>query len=77
MKTLETAFECKSSLYADRLIFTSGLYCLVTSGDQGYDRWDGTALSAVECGKENGLCTSKEEEAYKAWAEYTANHAHK
>lgn len=77
MKTLETAFESRSSSYADRLILTSGLYCLVTSGDQGYDRWNGTAASAVECGRANGLCTADKVEAYAFWADYTANHAYK
>lgn len=77
MKTLETALQSKSSNFADRLVYTSGLYCLVTSGDLGYDRWDGTAHSAVECGKDNGLCTTSKEEAYKAWEEYTADHAYK
>lgn len=77
MKTLATAFQSNSSSFADRLVYTSGLYCLITSGDLGYDRWDGTAQSAVECGKNNGLCTTSKEEAYKAWADYTANHAYK
>ena len=77
MKTLETALQSRSSSFADKLIFTSGLYCLVTSGDTGYDRWDGSARSAVECGRTNGLCTTDKAKAYALWGEYIANHTHK
>lgn len=77
MKTLETAIQSKSSSFADRLIFTSGLYCLVTSGDYAYGRWDGTAISAVKSGRRNGLCTPNKDKAYEKWAKYTANHAYK
>lgn len=77
MRTLETAIQSRGSSFADRLVLTSGLYCLVTSGDQGYDRWDGSAASAVECGRANGLCTTDKEEAYEKWGEYIANHAFK
>lgn len=38
MKTLATALQSKASSFADRLVYTSGLYCLVTSGDLGFDR---------------------------------------
>ena len=75
MKTLETALQSRGSLFSDRLVFTSGLYCLITSGDQGYDRWDGSARSAVECGRENGLCTPDKTKAYELWGEYIAHHA--
>lgn len=77
MKTLATALQSRASSFADRLVFTSGLYCLVTSGDLGFDRWDGSARSAVECGKNNSVCTTDAKEAYKAWVEHTANHAYK
>lgn len=77
MKILETAFQSQGSAFADRLVFTSGLYCLVTSGDYGYGRWDGSARSAVECGRANGRCTADKAKAYKAWEAYTANHAYK
>ena len=77
MKTLETALQSRGSLFSDRLVFTSGLYCLITSGDQGYDRWDGSARSAVECGRDNGLCTPDKAKAYALWGEYIANHAYK
>ena len=77
MKTLETALQSRSSCYADRLVVTSGLYCLITSGDIGYDRWDGSARSAVECGRANGLCTPDKEKAYELWGEYIAHHAFK
>ena len=77
MKTLETALQSRSSCYADRLVVTSGLYCLITSGDIGYDRWDGSARSAVECGRTNGLCTPDKEKAYELWGEYIAHHAFK
>ena len=77
MKTLETALQSRSSSFADKLILTSGLYCLVTSGDTGYDRWDGSARSAVECGRENGLCTTDKAKAYALWGEYIANHTYK
>ena len=77
MKTLETALESRGSLFADRLILTSGLYCLITSGDQGYDRWDGSARSAVECGRTNGLCTNDKTKAYALWGEYIAHHVYK
>ena len=77
MKTLETALQSRGSLFSDRLVFTSGLYCLITSGDQGYDRWDGSARSAVECGRANGLCTTDKAKAYALWGEYIAHHAFK
>ena len=77
MKTLETALQSSSSSFADRLVLTSGLYCLITSGDQGYDRWDGSARSAVECGRTNGLCTPDKAKAYALWGEYIANHTYK
>lgn len=77
MKTLETVIQSRGSSFADRLVFTSGIYCLITSGDQGYDRWDGTAVSAVECGRANGLCTTDKDKAYKLWGEYIADHAFK
>ena len=77
MKTLETSIQSRGSSFADRLIYTSGLYCLITSGDQGYDRWDGSAVSAVACGRANGLCTANKAEAYKLWGEYIANHEYK
>lgn len=74
MKTLETELQSRGSCYPDRLVFTSGLYCLVTSGDYGYDRWDGSARSAVKCGRANGLCTPNKAKAYEQWNEYTRNH---
>lgn len=74
MRTVEFEIESRGSCYADKLVFTSGLYCLVTSGDTGYDRWDGTAAGAVECGRANGLCTSDKAKAYAQWGEYTRNH---
>ena len=77
MKTLETALQSRGSLFSDKLVFTSGLYCLITSGDQGYDRWDGSPRSAVECGRTNGLCTTDKVKAYALWGEYIAHHAYK
>ena len=74
MYTIESELESRSSCYADRLVFTSGLYCLITSGDQGYDRWDGSARSAVECGRANGLCTPDKGKAYQQWLAFTASH---
>lgn len=77
MKTLETAIQSHGSSFADRLVVTSGLYCLITSGDQGYDRWNGSARSAVECGRANGVCTTDKAKAYKLWGEYIADHEYK
>ena len=77
MKTLETALESRSSVAADHLIYTSGLYVLVTSGDYYYGRWDGSAASAVQCGLDNGFCTTNKEKAYKLWGEYIAYHEYK
>lgn len=74
MKTVSTEIESRGSVSPDRLVFTSGLYCLVTSGDSHYDRWDGTAESAVKCGRANGLCTANKELAYQQWDEFTKNH---
>ena len=74
MKTVFTAFESNGSVALDRLIFTSGLYVIVTSGDDHYNRWNGSAASAVQCGKANGLCTADKAKALKLWEEYTANH---
>ena len=74
MKTIFTELESRGSVAADRLVFTSGLYCLVTSGDSHYNRFDGTAEAAVECGRENGICTANKEKAYQQWDAYTKNH---
>ena len=74
MKVIAAEFESRGSIAADRLVYTSGLYCLVTSGDSHYGRWNGTAESAVECGRTNGLCTPDKEKAYQQWDEYTKNH---
>ena len=76
MKTLFTAFQSRGSVAADRLIVTSGLYVLVTGGDDHYGRWDKTAASAVKCGKANKFCTTDKAKAFKLWAEYTANHSY-
>ena len=77
MKTLFTAIQSRGSVAADRLIFTSGLYTLVTNGDDAYGRWDGTAEAAVECGRAHGLCTSDKAKALTMWLDYTANHRYK
>ena len=74
MKTIITELESIGSITVDRLMFSSGLYCLVTSGDSHYNRFDGTAVSAVECGRANGLCTSDREKAFQQWDAYTKNH---
>ena len=74
MKTIFTELESRGSITVDRLVYTSGLYCLVTSGDSHYDRWDGTASGAVECGRANGLCTSDKEKAFRQWDAHTKNH---
>ena len=74
MKTLFTAFRSKGSVALDGLILTSGLYVIVTAGDDHYGRWNGTAASAVQCGKVHGLCTADKAKALQMWAEYTANH---
>ena len=74
MKTLFTAFQSKGSVALDRLIVTSGLYVIVTAGDDHYGRWNGTAASAVQCGRDNGLCTASKAKALQMWATYTANH---
>ena len=73
MKTIFTELESRGSMTVDRLILTSGLYCLVTNGDSHYDRWDGTAASAVECGRKNGICTSKKKKAFEQGDAYTKN----
>ena len=57
MKTIFTELQSRGSLTVDRLIFTSGLYCLVTNADY-YSCYDGSAESAVECGRMNGICTA-------------------
>ena len=74
MKTLFTAFRSKGSVAADRLIVTSGLYVIVTAGDDHYGRWDGSAASAVECGRDHDLCTNDKDLAWQMWLDYTANH---
>ena len=74
MKTLFTAFRSRGSVAADRLIATSGLYVLVTSGDDHYGRWDRTAASAVACGRAHEFCTADKAKALKMWEAYTANH---
>ena len=77
MKTLATAFQSRGSVAADRLIFTSGLYTLVTNGDDAYGRWDHTAASAVECGQSHDFCTADKDLALKMWEEYTESHMYK
>ena len=77
MKTIATAFRSRGSVAADRLILTSGLYVLVTNGDDAYGRWDHTAASAVECGRAHGLCTADKAKALKMWEEYTESHMYK
>ena len=74
MKTLFTAFRSCGSVAADRLIATSGLYVLVTAGDDAYGRWDHTAASAVECGQAHDFCTADKAKALQMWLAYTANH---
>ena len=74
MKTLLTAFRSRGSVAADRLVETSGLYVLVTSGDDHYGRWNRTAASAVKCGRSHDFCTADKAKAMAMWAEYTANH---
>ena len=74
MKTIATAFQSRGSIAADRLVFTSGLYVLVTSGDDAYGHWDYTAASAVECGQSHDFCTADKDLAWKMWLDYTANH---
>ena len=74
MKTIATAIQSRGSVALDRLVVTSGLYVLVTSGDDHYNRWDGTAASAVRCGRDNGLCTADKASALQMWLDYTANH---
>ena len=74
MKTLATAFQSRGSVALDRLIVTSGLYVIVTAGDDHYGRWNGTASSAVQCGQAHDLCTADKAKALQMWNEYTANH---
>ena len=74
MKTLATALQCRGSIALDRLIVTSGLYVIVTAGDDAYGRWDGSASSAVQCGRDHDLCTTSKAEALQMWLDYTANH---
>ena len=75
MQTLCTAIRSRGSVAADRLILTSGLYVLVTAGDDHYGRWDTTAASAVKCGQAHDFCTADKAKALKMWDEYTANHS--
>ena len=87
MKILATALRCKGSVAADRLIFTSGsmaldrliftsgLYVIVTAGDDFSGRWNGSAASAIKCGRDNGLCTASKEKSLKMWEDYTAHMA--
>ena len=77
MKTLFTAFQSRGSVAADRLIFTSGMYVIVTAGDDAYGRWNGTAASAVQCGKDHDLYTTDKDLAWKMWEEYTESHIYK
>ena len=74
MKTIFTELQSRGSLTVDRLIFTSGLYCLVTNADYYSGRYDGSAASAVECGRANGICTPGREKAFRQWNDYTENH---
>ena len=74
MKTIFTEIRSRGSVAADRLIYTSGLYCLVTSGDDYNNNWDGSAASAVQCGISHDFCTADKELAFRLWDEYTANH---
>ena len=77
MKTLATAFRCRGSVAADRLISTSGLYVLVTNGDDANGIWNGTAASAVRCGQSHDFCTADKDLALKMWEEYTESHMYK
>ena len=77
MKTLATAFRSRGSVAADRLISTSGLYVLVTSGDDANGHWDHTAASAVQCGRDHDFCTADKDLALKMWEEYTESHIYK
>ena len=74
MKIIFTELQSRGSLTVDRLVYTSGLYVLVTNGDYYSDRYDGSAESAVQCGRQNGLCTPCKEKAFAEWDAYTANH---
>ena len=74
MKIIFTELQSRGSVAVDRLIYTSGLYCLVSSGDWSDNRWDGSAESAVECGRMNGICTSDQVKAFRQWDEFTQNH---
>ena len=86
MKILATAFQSRGSVAADRLIFTSGsvaldrliftngLYVIVPAGDDSNGLWDGTAASAIKCGRAHGLCTADKEKSLKMWEEYTESH---
>ena len=89
MKTLATAFQSRGSVALDRLIFTSGsvaldrliftsgLYVIVPAGDDHYGRWDGTAASAIKCGRAHGLCTADKAKSVKMWEEYIESHIYK
>ena len=77
MKTLATALQSRGSVALDRLISTSGLYVIVTAGDDEYGRWNGTASSAVKCGKASGLCTADKSFALKMWEDYTESHIYR
>ena len=74
MKTLATAFQSRGSMALDRLIFTSGLYVIVTAEDDAYGRWDHTAASAIKCGRAHDLCTADKAKSLKMWEEYTESH---
>ena len=74
MKTLATALKCKGSVALDRLIVTSGLYVIVTAGDDYYGHWGGSAASAIKCGQAHGLCTADKAKSLKMWEEYTESH---
>ena len=77
MKTIATAFRSRGSVAADRLISTSGLYVLVTNGDDANGIWDHTAASAVRCGQSHDFCTADKDLALKMWEEYTESHMYK
>ena len=77
MKTLATAIQSRGSVAADRLIATSGLYVIVTAGDDANGIWDHTAASAVRCGQSHDFCTADKDLAWKMWEEYTESHMYK
>lgn len=75
-KVIDAAFQSRGSVEPDRLIFSSGMYYILTSGDSYYRRYSCVA-DELHGARIHNRATPHRNKAMEMWNNYIKDHEYK